>query len=118
MESGFKKLIELVQHWGERCVIVNERGEPVSVLLSVSDFERLLGNRESIQELSEQELLEKINRDIALWRSAQEEERDFPDDVDDIEERVRVHEAPESEAKRDIPESFDAEDTYYFEPID
>lgn len=108
MEAQFNKIIELIKKTGDKCVVLDKNQE-VYVVMSLKDYEKLVTSRSEVHDLTEEELLDKINRDIAIWRSSQEKDK-------------------ESELEESIKEQFDmnkeeedkevAEDRYYFEPLE
>jgi len=78
MDTALKKIIDLVRRTGDKCIILDEKQSPY-VLLKLSDYEKLVGQQpswEPVTRLTESELLDKINRDIAVWRSSQEPDED------------------------------------------
>ena len=73
----FFQIKDLLQKIGGRYIIV-EDGRPVCVVATLEDYEALVlksrknGNPSKIKNLSEIELIEKINQDILFWKEAQE----------------------------------------------
>ena len=74
MPNSLKKVIDLIKKTGDRCIVLNEDGEPTYVLMTFGDYEALVFGKSApeVAGLTENELLEKINRDIATWKVAQE----------------------------------------------
>ena len=76
----FSQIKDLLQKIGGRYIIV-ENGRPLCVVATLEDYQALIsksrkkGDSSEIKNLSEVELIEKINRDILLWKEAQEENR-------------------------------------------
>jgi PHD/YefM family antitoxin component YafN of YafNO toxin-antitoxin module len=75
--KSLDKIIALVKKTGDRCIVLDTDGEPAFVLTSFDDYERLMTGGGDPRHLTEDELLEKINRDIALWRETQEVDEDI-----------------------------------------
>lgn len=46
--------------------------EAVYMLMSLDEYEKLLIGKSEVRNLTEDELLDKINRDIAIWKSEQD----------------------------------------------
>jgi hypothetical protein len=66
-----KKLKEALELLGGKAVVKD--GESYYIVLTLSEFKKIrLGE---IGNLTKQELVDKINNDIAIWKSAQEEEK-------------------------------------------
>ena len=71
---------KVLQKHGGTCIIVEE-GKPAYVVTSFSDHENFLQEKEPAlpnsigSSISEQELLEKINQEIANWKAVQAEQQ-------------------------------------------
>ena len=66
------RLIDLAQKTGDRLIIHDPVSGNDTVLLDIDTYEHLVLGRKNIHKLSEGQLLEQINRDIAVWRSNKE----------------------------------------------
>ena len=66
-----KKLKEAIDLLGGKAILKDEN--QYYVLLSLKEFKRI--RQEGISGLTKQELVDKINNDIASWKFAQEEEK-------------------------------------------
>ena len=76
-----KKLKEALELLGGKAVVKD--GESYYIVLTLSEFKKIrLGE---IGNLTKQELVDKINNDIAIWKSAQEEEKVNSIILDEIE---------------------------------
>jgi hypothetical protein len=71
--SQFQKAINLAKKTGDR-VIVFDAAKPDSayVVMGLNEYERLVLGRSEVRNLTEDQLLDKINRDIAIWKSENE----------------------------------------------
>jgi hypothetical protein len=68
--SQLNRVISLVRRTGDRMIIMDNESDSVLVLMDLDSYEKMLGTSpESLVDLSEEQMLEKINRDIAKWRS-------------------------------------------------
>jgi len=75
MINQLNKAIELIKKTGDRLLIADSaHPEYVSVLMNLNEYEKLILGKSEVRGLTEDELLDKINRDIAIWRNEQEEE--------------------------------------------
>lgn len=86
-----KKLKEAIELLGGKAVIKD--GDSVYILLTLKEFRKV--KQEGIQGLTKQELIDKINNDIASWRFAQEEKQAEMinlDEIGDIEDEQMVYE--------------------------
>lgn len=66
-----KKLKEILELAGGKAIIVD--GNDYYVMMTLKEFKK--GRQEGIHGLTKQELVDKINNDIASWKFAQEEEK-------------------------------------------
>lgn len=92
-----KRILDLIRKTGDRYIFEDDQGNGF-VILNIDDYENLVLKNSRVKDLSEEELLNKINKDIALWKTSQEEDK---------------LDAEISELKEEA-----AEDQYYFEPVE
>ena len=100
MNKQLQRLIELSSKTGDRLIVfdLNKENSPY-VVMGVDDYERIAIGMSEVRGLTEDELLDKINRDIAIWQSDRidnegqlksgkynEEKVDFDDEFDEIED--------------------------------
>ncbi len=73
MHNQLQRAITLARKTGDRLIVydLNRREEPF-VVMSLSEYEKLVVEKSEVRGLTENELLDKINRDIAIWHSEQE----------------------------------------------
>ena len=73
MQNQLQKAIDLVKKTGDRIIVFDSaRSENVYVIMNIKDYENLVLGKSEVRGLTEDELLDKINRDIAIWKSDQE----------------------------------------------
>lgn len=79
MLSQLQKAIELSKKTGDRLMIFDQqKPDSVHVVMSLDEYEKMVVGGSQIRGLTEEELIDKINRDIAVWKSEQEiEESDL-----------------------------------------
>lgn len=117
-----QKIVNLIKKTGDKAIVLDQSGDPAYVMMSLEDYERLILGKSDVRGLTESELLDKINRDIAIWKENQEGDG-FPDEI------ANLPSNPTGYASFD--EAFDAdlnnfskedgeieEDRYYFEPVE
>ncbi len=68
--DGFEQVKKLMKIIGGKAIIV-EDGKPAFVIADVDDYPGFSGAETAIG--SEAELIEKINKDIAIWKGKQKE---------------------------------------------
>lgn len=122
----FDKVLDLAAKTGDKVIVMSDNHEPY-VVMTVNDYEGLMNDYSSVKDLTEEELLDKINRDIAVWKASQE-------DLDDYElSQFRVNNLKKSAAKKDRADkeknignvsdtknnvdTNSDEDKYYIEPV-
>ncbi|MFA6254937.1 MAG: hypothetical protein WC675_02780 [Patescibacteria group bacterium] len=127
MPQNFKKIIDLINRTGDNCIVLDESGEPSHVIVTFKNYQNLVLGKSELVGLSEDELLEKINRDIAIWKINQEAEN--LDNWPTIKSKVKEDKNPSSNSPlnfdknllnraKNQPEEGEEEQNYYFEPID
>jgi hypothetical protein len=88
---------KILQKQPGTCIIV-EDGKPAFVVTKFSDYENSLEEREIVapkfSNISEEQLLEKINQEITNWKVAQQEQQ--PDAVlaEDTADEVKIEDLP------------------------
>ncbi|MFA5047911.1 MAG: hypothetical protein WC516_02610 [Patescibacteria group bacterium] len=119
--ENLKKIVNLLKKTGDKAIILDENGDPSYVIMTLGDYEGLILGKAEVKGLTEDELLDKINRDIAIWQDNQKQRElpidqyDFSLNLEDyyrretgaVSERIIANESDENE-----------EDRYYFEPIE
>lgn len=76
-----KKMQEALNLLGGRAVIKD--ADNYYILLTLSEFKKI--RQEGTQGLTKQELVDRINSDIASWKSSQEEDKINSINLDEIE---------------------------------
>ncbi len=71
MDAQLERILKLVKKTGEKVVVIQDDSE--FVIASLDEYMRLIEDHGQIAQLTESQMLDKINRDIALWREAQKE---------------------------------------------
>lgn len=116
------KVLDLAAKTGDKVIVLSDHHEPY-VVMTINEYEALLHGPSSVKNLSEDELLSKINRDIAVWKASQDDLGDYS--LDDFKvDTIRKDEKPEKMSKKPddkitVDKSMTAEDDrYYIEPVD
>lgn len=83
-DSQLQKAIDLSRKTGDRLIVFNgtESGSSF-VVMGLDDYEKLAIGRNEVRGLTERELLDKINRDVAIWKS-ENEFNDFGEKIGDF----------------------------------
>lgn len=121
MWENLSKVIKLIQKTGDKCIILS--GDESIAIMNLTDYEKLNFNQTAISQLSQEELLDKINREIAVWRVTHEEERadktlplDFPDKIDN--NQLNQKNPLKDNLETASPQVNQENDEYLVEPIE
>ncbi len=71
MASQLDRIIDIIQHTGDKVIVLKDNAE--FVITSLDKYSQLVQGDSPLSQLSESQMLDKINRDIALWRESQKE---------------------------------------------
>jgi len=72
-------ILKLIQKTGDRAIVID--GDNSYVVMTVPEYERLAvpvagrKNMAAVKETNGEPLIDKVNRDVALWRETQKEEK-------------------------------------------
>ena len=113
MDSLFDRILRVIQQTGERCVVIDRQTNTAVVVLPWPAYERGAGGfaAGTVASLTSDELLEKINRDVAVWREANQE---IGDDADSLDAAKNEQDG----GGGDADSSTAATEQFYFEPIE
>lgn len=89
MENKWEKVLSLIKKTGDRCIIFDETREELFVVMELGQYENLIFKKSDVRDLTEDELLDKINRDIAIWQTNKDDDRDC-DFFEKLEEKEDV----------------------------
>ena len=76
MEPIFDRLTRLSRQTGDRIILHDSVTGESTVFLNLDEYERLVLEKKDVRELSSEQLLDQINRDIAIWRANQQMEEE------------------------------------------
>ncbi|MFH1413080.1 MAG: hypothetical protein ABIG10_03605 [bacterium] len=93
MPDRLEKIIDLIRKTGEKLVIYgSSEDNDFYVILALKDYEKLISGNMGVRNLTEQELADKINRDIAIWKSEQDQ-HDFDLNYNDFKDEHNADDA-------------------------
>jgi len=73
MQDQLQKAITLAKKTGDRLIVFDPTNTELTyVVMTIDDYERMVDKKSEVKGLTEDELLDKINRDIANWKSEQD----------------------------------------------
>ena len=73
-EQQLNRALELARRTGDKFLIFDRETDEIFTLLGLEDYENLLSGREPVESLSEREMLDRVNRELANWRAYREAE--------------------------------------------
>ena len=83
MQDQLQKAINLAKKTGDKLIIFDSsKPDSAYVVLSLKDYEALVLGKSEVRGLTEDELLDKINRDIAIWKSEQISDKEIETNLD------------------------------------
>ena len=127
---SLQKITNLIKKTGDKAIVLDQYGEPNYVNMTLADYEDLILGKAEVEGLTEEELLDKINRDIELWKGSQEDEDlpidqyDFSQELskfskDDLDSEISYNEVPGKDGQLPAETGLSTEeDRYYFEPVE
>lgn len=68
MQSQLKRAIDLIKKTGDKLLIA-DTDEKVYAVMNLDEYEELLLKKSEVHGLTEDGLIDKINRDVAIWKS-------------------------------------------------
>lgn len=71
-----QEILDLARETGDRLIVVDQVGEPY-VIMNLASYKQLLREESHVAKLTEEELLEKINRLVTSWKSNQPDLADY-----------------------------------------
>lgn len=72
MQNQLQKAINLAKKTGDRLIVYDmSQNNEAFVVMSLEEYEKLATGHNEVKSLTEDELLDKINRDIAVWKNGQ-----------------------------------------------
>lgn len=70
MIDRLQKLIQLIRQTGDRIVVFdNSAPDDSYVIMAASDYEKMVAEARGVKGLTEDELIDKINQDITVWKT-------------------------------------------------
>ena len=124
MDSQFKRIIKLIRRTGDKLVIFDSNEpENAYAIMNLDEYEKISENPSDLRGLTEDEMIDKINRDIALWKNDTESDENI--DNSDEESLKEAEDKPKkswsipSERKKESEDADDIieEDRQYLEEI-
>jgi hypothetical protein len=114
MRSQLERAINLSARTGDKIIVVDEFNDRSSVVMSLDDYEMLLKGRNKggsrVGNLTEEELLDKINHDIISWKDANSD-RNFSSEIPSLHNSWVHEDNDDLEDELDFDEDIDDEES-------
>jgi len=99
MQSAqLNRVIKLVRSTGDKTIIMDNESDTPLMLMDLGAYEKMLDAQSpraaDVKKLTEEELLEKINRDVAIWRAYNDKEEPVEIYEELVEKTKEVKPAP------------------------
>ncbi len=101
--NQLNRLLKLINRTGDRLVVLDKDTETAIVMMEIDEYEKILNGGPRLEDMSESDILDRINREVAVWREKNIANMDISDTV---EEPV----APKPIEVEDLPEISEIED--------
>lgn len=75
--ASFDRIFTLAKKTGDRLIVFDSATGDGFAAIPIDEYEQMVTNPRSVEELTGDQLIEQINRDIARWRESREEEEDL-----------------------------------------
>lgn len=145
--SQINRVMKLVKKTGDKVVLMDNESDAVMMLMDIDAYEKLLTVSQPvevtprIEHLTEEELMEKINKDVAVWRAYNDKERletidqvidknavseyvankarssDYVEKHEELARGAKPVENTTEESAKDIAED-EGEEKFYLEPVE
>jgi hypothetical protein len=97
MQNQLQKAINLAKITGDRVIVVDSsKSEDVFVIMNLDEYEKFVLGQNELRNLTEEELLDKINRDVAIWKS--ENDGNYRENTEFIPKKKEKKQEPEEES--------------------
>lgn len=122
--SNLQKVVDLIKKTGDKAIVLDQNGDPNYVLMTFGDYEGLILGKSEVRGLTEAELLDKINRDIAVWKEGQKVQDSDVEELDLLKESSNFRSFSEAfdsdinQIKEGEDLDNDDEDRFYFETVE
>lgn len=124
MPNPLDKVINLIKRTGDNFIILDQEGEPQYVVMSFVKYQAMVTSDKNLAGLTQNQLLEKINEDVATWRQENIENSNAKLDkvTNTFPQKENINWAPSEENSLNKAEKISDDNSggekYYFEPID
>jgi PHD/YefM family antitoxin component YafN of YafNO toxin-antitoxin module len=117
--NQLEKALKMVNRTGEKMLIMDKDSDKVFALMDLDDYEFLLDHdSEMIENYDEEEMMNKIDRDLKYWREHHEDEEEDFDNFDSLEDEDWIPEPEEINEHIDLGDKENKEEPLNIIPLD
>jgi hypothetical protein len=98
-EYNLKKVFDLVKKTNDKVVVVPEFDEPY-VVVPFDQYEGMINDEIDYKAMTEEEILNRINREMLLWKQSQRE-LGFEPDIDFLQDKEEDKDVPANISQKD-----------------
>ncbi len=116
MQNQLQKAINLAKKTGDRLIVYDmSNGEDAYVVMGIDEYEKLVTGSVAVKDLTEDELLDKINRDIAVWKNEQNNKGEAEESDKKLEKKSADADFVYSKYQGEKNEGFDSDEAGEYE---
>lgn len=95
--NQLNRLLKLINRTGDRLVVLDKDTETAIVMMEIDEYEKILNGGPRLEDMSESDILDRINREVAVWREKNIANMDTPDQVEEVvvPKPIEVEDLPE-----------------------
>ena len=133
MSNQLDRILKIIQRTGDKVIVLKD--DSAFVIASLDSYNQLVEGESPLSQLTESQMLDKINRDVATWKAAQEAEnldnwpassrdergeQEVESAIDGVKKTSVISEKGENSLNQadNDQDSDNSDEKYYFEPID
>jgi len=115
MNNNLDRVLDLIKKTGDKAIIVPEFSDPY-VIMPIDQYEQIVSVKVNYAEMTEQEILSRVNREISLWKQSQRE-LGFNPDMDFIHNINNIDSNDIDEDDDFFSDEDDYNDNYNYEEV-
>lgn len=111
MYNNLDRVLDLIKKTGDKAIIVpvpSTRDSDPYIIVPIEQYEQIISAKVNYAEMTEQEILNRVNREISLWKQSQRELGFNPDMdlIDSVQYEEDIYDE-ENEENEENEEEFD-----------
>jgi len=115
INCNLDKVLDLIKKTGDKAIVMPEFSDPY-VIVPIDHYEQMISDKVNYAEMTEQEILSRVNREISLWKQSQRE-LGFNPDMDFIHNINNIDSNDIDEDDDFFSDEDDYNDNYNYEEV-